>query len=186
MCPFWQAAIPIAQAKGFTGSGKTYIGCALAKKACTHRIRAHYIRMPDLAEAWALARDKPNGTSTFLKKYAACTLLVLDEYLLDPPDEEMRSMLLELLKRRYGNASTVLCTQYAQKDWHQLNIRLTCVPPGQRAVQFRCSDRRCAVTWPAGPLLRLSAFIRRSTAQRATWWPARPISFHIFRAPCTR
>jgi len=105
--------------QGFTGSGKSYLGCALAKQACTHRIRAHYIRMPDLAETWALAQDKPNGKTTFLKKYAAFTLLVLDEWLLDPPDEGMRSMLLELLERRYGHASTVFCTQYAQKDWHQ-------------------------------------------------------------------
>src|SRR5699024_1856135 len=105
--------------QGFTGSGKSFLGCALAKQACTHRIRAHYIRMPDLAEAWALAQDKPNGKTTFLKKYAAFTLLVLDEWLLDPPDEGMRSMLLELLERRYGHASTVFCTQYAQKDWHQ-------------------------------------------------------------------
>ncbi|WP_241727271.1 ATP-binding protein, partial [Dietzia sp. SLG310A2-38A2] len=90
--------------------------CALAKQACTHRIRAHYTRIPDLAEEWALARDKPNGKTTFLKKYAAFTLLVLDEWLLDPPDDGMRSMLLELLERRYGHASTVFCTQYAQKD----------------------------------------------------------------------
>lgn len=47
--------------QGFTGSGKSYLGCALAKQACQHRIRAHYIRMPDLEEAWALARDKPQG-----------------------------------------------------------------------------------------------------------------------------
>lgn len=31
----------------------------------------------------------------------------------------MRSMLLELLERRYDTASTVFCTQYAKKDWHQ-------------------------------------------------------------------
>ena len=37
--------------QGFTGSGKSYLGCALAKQACQHRIRAHYIRMPDLEEA---------------------------------------------------------------------------------------------------------------------------------------
>ncbi|MBB1030044.1 ATP-binding protein, partial [Dietzia sp. SLG310A2-38A2] len=63
--------------------------------------------------------DKPNGKTTFLKKYAAFTLLVLDEWLLDPPDDGMRSMLLELLERRYGHAWTEFCTQYAQKDWHQ-------------------------------------------------------------------
>ena len=28
-------------------------------------------------------------------------------------------MLLELLERRYDTTSTVFCTQYAKKDWHQ-------------------------------------------------------------------
>ena len=104
--------------QGFTGSGKSYLGCALAKQACQHRIRAHYIRMPDLEEAWALARDKPQGQTKFLNKYAAFSVLVIDEWLLDHPDESMRSMLLELLERRYDTASTVFCTQYAKKDWH--------------------------------------------------------------------
>ena len=65
--------------QGFTGSGKSYLGCAVAKQACQHRIRAHYVRMPDLEEAWALARDKPLGTTKFLKKYAAFSLLVIDD-----------------------------------------------------------------------------------------------------------
>ncbi|TFC42648.1 ATP-binding protein [Cryobacterium shii] len=66
-----------------------------------------------------MARDKPSGTTKFLNKYAAFSLLVIDEWLLDEPDESTRSMLLELLERRYDQASTVFCTQYAQKDWHQ-------------------------------------------------------------------
>ncbi|MGN7251478.1 ATP-binding protein [Arthrobacter sp. SAFR-014] len=107
---------------GLGNPEKSYLGCALAKQACQHRIRAHYIRMPDLEEAWALAKDKPQGQTKFLNKYAAFTLLVIDEWLLDHPDESMRSMLLELLgllERRYDTASTVFCTQYAKKDWHQ-------------------------------------------------------------------
>ena len=32
--------------QGFTGSGKSYLGCAIAKRACEHRIRAHYVRRP--------------------------------------------------------------------------------------------------------------------------------------------
>ena len=47
--------------QGFTGSGKSYLGSALAKQACQHRYRAHYIRMPDLEESWAAARDRPAG-----------------------------------------------------------------------------------------------------------------------------
>lgn len=105
--------------QGFTGSGKSYLGSALAKQACQHRYRAHYIRMPDLQEGWAAARDKPGGKEKWLRKYAAFTLLVLDEWLLDQPDDAVRSMLLELLERRYDAASTVFCTQYAKKDWHQ-------------------------------------------------------------------
>lgn len=105
--------------QGFTGSGKSYLGSALAKQACQHRYRAHYVRMPDLEETWAAARDKPGGKEKWLRKYATFTLLVIDEWLLDPPDDDVRSMLLELLERRYDSASTVFCTQYAKKDWRQ-------------------------------------------------------------------
>ena len=31
----------------------------------------------------------------------------------------MRGALLELMERRHGETSTVFCTQYQQKDWHQ-------------------------------------------------------------------
>ena len=105
--------------QGFTGSGKSYLGCALAKQACQHRYRAHYIRMPDLEEAWASAQDRPQGTVKFLKKYAAFTVLVIDEWLPDHPDEIIRRLLLELLERRYDCTTTVFCTQYAKKVWHQ-------------------------------------------------------------------
>lgn len=64
--------------------------------------------------------SQPNlRQSQFLRKYAAFTLLVIDEWLLDRPTESMRGMLLELMERRYGETSTVFCTQYQQKDWHQ-------------------------------------------------------------------
>ena len=69
--------------------------------------------------SWAAARDRPAGKEKWLRKYAAFTLLVIDEWLLDPPDDHVRSMLLELLERRYDTTSTVFCTQYPKKDWHQ-------------------------------------------------------------------
>ncbi len=104
--------------QGFTGSGKSYLGSALAKAACQHRYRAHLIRMPDLLEVWRMAADRPQGVPKFIKKYAAYTVLVLDEWLLERPDESTRSMLLELMERRQDTGSTVFCTQYAKKDWH--------------------------------------------------------------------
>ena len=41
-----------------------------------HAHRAHYIRMPDLEEAWIQAADKPQGQANLLKKYASFTILV--------------------------------------------------------------------------------------------------------------
>lgn len=73
--------------------------------------------MPDLVEAWRAAGDRPQGASKLIK-YAAFTVLVLDEWLLDPPDKSVRATLLELMKRRYDTGSTIFATQYAKKDWH--------------------------------------------------------------------
>ena len=53
-----------------------------------------------------------------MRKYASQSLLVLDEWLVDSPTENLRGMLFELLERRHDSASTVFCTQYAQMDWH--------------------------------------------------------------------
>lgn len=104
--------------QGFTGSGKTYLGCALAKEACRQRIRADHIRIPDLEEMWHNASSKPGSEQKLIKKYGNFTVLVLDEWLIDKPDESFRSMLFELMERRYGTASTIFCTQFQKKDWH--------------------------------------------------------------------
>lgn len=42
---------------------------------------------------------------------------MIDEWLLERPDELFRGMLLELFELRYGWASTVLCAQFRKKDW---------------------------------------------------------------------
>jgi hypothetical protein len=47
--------------------------------------------MPDLEEAWVAAQD-PRRSGKFLRKYAAFTLLVIDEWLLDRPTESMRTI----------------------------------------------------------------------------------------------
>ena len=104
--------------EGFTGSGKSYMSCAIAKEACRRRMRAHYIRVPDLEGVWKQSRDRPGGEAKFVRKYGNFAVLVLDEWLLDKPGVEFRSMLLELMERRYDTNSTIFCTQFKKKDWH--------------------------------------------------------------------
>ena len=60
----------------------------------------------------------PGGERKLVREHGAFGLLVINEWLLDKPDTEFRSMLLELMEPRYGTASTVFCTQFKKKDWH--------------------------------------------------------------------
>lgn len=104
--------------QGPTGTGKTYLACALAKAACAKRIRSCYVRQPDLEDLWRESRERPGAERKLVRKYGAYGLLVIDEWLLERPDELFRGMLLELMELRYGTGSTVFCTQFRKKDWH--------------------------------------------------------------------
>jgi len=103
---------------GFTGSGKSYLACALGKQACMQGIRTRYIRLPDLL----MLRDKatmiPQGISKLLKKFTNYKLLILDEWLLDDLSDEDQHFLFELIERRHDSSSTVFCTQFKKDDWH--------------------------------------------------------------------
>ena len=104
--------------QGFTGSGKSYLACALGKEACKRGIRTRYIRMPDLLMEWEEAKELPHGIPKLLKKYGNYTLLILDEWLIQAPDEPQLHFLFELIERRYAESATIFCTQYKFEDWH--------------------------------------------------------------------
>ena len=104
--------------QGFTGSGKSYLACALGKEACKQTIRTRYIRMPDLLMEWEEARQERNGVPKLLKRYSNYRLQILDEWLIQVPSEEQLHFLFELIERRYDEGSTIFCTQYKNEDWH--------------------------------------------------------------------
>ncbi|MFR5416733.1 MAG: ATP-binding protein [Collinsella sp.] len=55
--------------QGLTGTGKTYLACALAKAACARRVRSCYVRQPDLEDLWRESRDRPGGERKLVRKY---------------------------------------------------------------------------------------------------------------------
>ncbi len=65
--------------QGFTGSGKTYLACAMGKQACISGIRTRYIRVPDLLILRDEATLKEQGITKLLKKFSNYKLLILDE-----------------------------------------------------------------------------------------------------------
>lgn len=102
---------------GATGSGKTFIACALAQQACRKGYRALYRRVPRLFHELALVHA--DGTyPRFLAKLARIDVLVLDDWGLVPLGDTERRDLLEIIEDRYGNRSTILTSQLPSKSWH--------------------------------------------------------------------
>lgn len=103
---------------GFTGSGKSYLACAMGKQACLQGIRTRYIRIPDLLMLREEATLAARGIPKLLKKFSSYKLLVLDEWLLDDLTSDEQHFLFELIERRHDASSTIFCTQYKKEDWH--------------------------------------------------------------------
>lgn len=102
---------------GMTGTGKTYVACALAQQACRKGFRAVYRRAPRLFDELRLARA--DGTfGRLLGRLARVEVLVVDDFAIAPVADDERRDLLEILEDRYGTRSTIVTSQLDPKHWH--------------------------------------------------------------------
>jgi DNA replication protein DnaC len=102
---------------GPTGSGKTFIACALANSACRGGYSAHYIRLPRLLQEMHIARgDGSYGKQ--LSRLARYSLLVIDDWGLAKMGDKERRDLLEVLEDRHGISSTIVSSQIPVDKWH--------------------------------------------------------------------
>jgi DNA replication protein DnaC len=102
---------------GMTGTGKTYLACALAHAAIRKGHRALYRRAPRLFEELALAHAD-GSFPLLLKRLAKVDVLVIDDWGLAPLTDSERRDLLEILEDRYGARSTVITSQLPTTKWH--------------------------------------------------------------------
>lgn len=102
---------------GATGTGKTYIACALAQQACRKGLRAIYRRAPRLFEELRLARAD-GSLVQLLARLARVEVLVIDDLAIAPVSDEERRDLLEVLEDRYDTRSTIVTSQLEPKQWH--------------------------------------------------------------------
>lgn len=104
---------------GATGTGKSFLGCALAQKACRDGFEVLYRRVPRLFEELALARADGSYVRT-LCTLGRCSLLVLDDWGVAPFTPEQRRDMLEILDDRYARHSTLVCAQVPVGQWHEV------------------------------------------------------------------
>lgn len=88
---------------GATGSGKTYIGCALGMEACKQGFTVRYVRLPELLEELAIARGQGNFKKV-LTQWKKTDLLILDEWMLISLTETEARDLLEIIHARHKRA----------------------------------------------------------------------------------
>jgi len=103
---------------GPTGTGKTYLACALAQKACREGCSVQYARMSRLLAQLSAAKAE----GTFVKRLSALArtdLLVLDDWGITPLSAENRRDLLEVLDDRYELRSTLVTSQLPLEHWHE-------------------------------------------------------------------
>ena len=103
---------------GATGSGKSYLACALGMEACKQYYTVKYIRIPDLLLDLEIARSEGAYKKT-LEKYTKPILLNLDEWLLLKPSEAESKDIFELLHKRRKKSSTIFCSQLRQEGWYE-------------------------------------------------------------------
>ena len=137
---------------GPCGVGKSWLGCALAQKACRDDYTVHYERVPRLFAELELA----HGDGRFPRLFRTLTkadLLILDDWGPDRLTADQRRDLMEIVEDRYGAGSTLITSQLPVEHVarrhrrahlrrrHPRSPRAQRLPPrARRAVDARSQD----------------------------------------------
>ncbi len=86
------------------------------QKACRDDRAVLYQRVPKLFASLALARGD-GRYARLLRTLGSVQLLILDDWGLEPLDDQARHDLLEILEERYGRRSTLVTSQIPVASW---------------------------------------------------------------------
>lgn len=103
---------------GHTGTGKTYLACALSHKACTQGYHVRYFRLLHFMHDITVA-SREHRLQRYLTNLNKIHVLVLDDFGMISLDEEQRQLLLEVLEQRYEIASTIVTSQLPIEAWYE-------------------------------------------------------------------
>ena len=104
---------------GPTGTGKSWLACALGHKACRDGFSVLYRRAPRLFAELATARGE-GRLPRMLATLERTRLLIIDDWGPEPLTAEQRRDLLEIVEDRYEKGSLLITSQIPVKRWHEL------------------------------------------------------------------
>jgi DNA replication protein DnaC len=104
---------------GSTGIGKSYIASALGHQACSLGYKVLYEHTAKLFAR--LKMSKADGS--YLKELAKIEkqhLLIVDDFGIQPLDQQSRTILMEIIEDRHGNRSTMFTSQVPVSEWYEV------------------------------------------------------------------
>jgi len=104
---------------GSTGAGKSYIATALGYQACIEGYRVMYFNTTKLFSKLKMAK----ADGSYLKELAKIErqhLIVLDDFGMQPLDNQNRITLLEIIEDRHNKGSVIITAQLPIKEWYEI------------------------------------------------------------------
>jgi len=102
---------------GATGTGKSFLACALGVAACRLGYSVRYLRTSRFLHALAQARQDGSYLA-FLRSLNKTEVLILDDWMRDPIQPPAAQDLLEVFDDRFGKRATLIVSQVPVADWH--------------------------------------------------------------------
>jgi DNA replication protein DnaC len=104
---------------GSTGVGKSYIATALGYQGCIEANRVMYFNTTKLFAKLKMAK----ADGSYLKELAKIErqhLIILDDFGLQPLDNQSRLALLEIIEDRHGKGSVIITSQLPVSRWYEI------------------------------------------------------------------
>ena len=103
---------------GPTGVGKSWIGCALAQKACRDGFSVVHKKTSELFRELAIAQVD-GSLGRMLVRLAQIDVLLLDDFAMAPLQDSERRDFLEVCDDRYQRRCLILTSQMPVSHWHE-------------------------------------------------------------------
>ena len=102
---------------GSTGTGKTWLACALGNQACRLGFSVRYVRLPRLFETIRIAHGD-GSYPRLMNQLTKTQLLILDDWGIHPLTAPQRNDLMEIIEERHDRAATLIAGQLPVEHWH--------------------------------------------------------------------
>lgn len=104
---------------GATGSGKTYMACAIAQAACRQGYTIMYLRIPRFLRSLEVARID-GSYEKLLQNLQKTDLILFDDFGQSKLQTEQARDLLEIMDDRHATRSSIITSQLDSSKWYEL------------------------------------------------------------------